>query len=105
MVLPILDRRGRTPFCHRLADLWKATGSESIERVPFLFLKRAVDPAAAGAIHEALSDPEIFQSVRWHYPEAFDAGDEESGALNQVPIALSIFASRRNSPPLPAVSG
>jgi hypothetical protein len=53
----------------------------SIERVPFLFLKRTVDPSAAGAIHEALSDPEIFRSVRWHYPEAFDAGDEESGAL------------------------
>jgi hypothetical protein len=54
----------------------------SIERVPFLFLKRSVDPSAAAAIHDALSDSEIFQQVRWHSADAFDAGDEESAAAS-----------------------
>jgi hypothetical protein len=54
----------------------------SIERVPFLLLKRDVETAAAVAISEALSDSEIFQSVRWHYGDLFDSGDEESGTPN-----------------------
>jgi hypothetical protein len=52
----------------------------SIERVPFLFLKRTADPAAADAIYEALSDASIFQSLRWHFAEVFDAGNEEDGS-------------------------
>jgi hypothetical protein len=52
----------------------------SIERVPFVFLKRKVDPAAATAVHAALADAEIFRSVRWHYAEVFDGGDEEKGS-------------------------
>jgi hypothetical protein len=51
----------------------------SIERVPFLFLKRSVDKAAALAIHEALSDTEIFRSLRWHHADVFDSGNEEAG--------------------------
>jgi hypothetical protein len=53
----------------------------SIERVPFLFLKRPADREASIAIHAALADPEVFQNVRWHDAEAFDAGHEgESSA-------------------------
>jgi hypothetical protein len=51
----------------------------SIERVPFLFVKRAVDPEAALAIDAALADEEIFGKVRWHYGDQFDAGEEELG--------------------------
>ncbi|HYP06961.1 MAG TPA: hypothetical protein VER03_12085 [Bryobacteraceae bacterium] len=54
----------------------------SIERVPFLLLKRSVDLAAAQAIQDALEDREIFQSLRWHFAEVFDSGDEESGATS-----------------------
>lgn len=51
----------------------------SIERVPFLFLKRDVDPEAPKAINQAIADREIFQSVRWHDAHAFDSGEEDSG--------------------------
>jgi hypothetical protein len=51
----------------------------SIERVPFLLMKRAVDPQAALAIDAALADQEVFQKVRWHHEEQFDAGEEELG--------------------------
>lgn len=50
----------------------------AIERVPFLFLKRSVDPEAAVAIHQSLADREVFESVRWHYADIFDTGDEDS---------------------------
>jgi hypothetical protein len=51
----------------------------SIERVPFLFVKRAVDPEAAFAIDATLVDDEIFREVRWHFGDQFDTGDEELG--------------------------
>jgi hypothetical protein len=49
----------------------------SIERVPFLFLKRPADRDATLAIHAALADREVFQNVRWHNGDTFDAGREE----------------------------
>jgi hypothetical protein len=52
----------------------------SIERVPFLFVKRPVDSEAPLAIDAALSDSGIFQKVLWHYGEQFDAGEEELGS-------------------------
>ena len=51
----------------------------SIERVPFLLIKRGVDPEAPLAIDAALSNDAKFQNVRWHYSEQFDAGEEEFG--------------------------
>jgi hypothetical protein len=51
----------------------------SIERVPFLFVKRTVDPEASLAIASALRDETVFQQVRWHFGEHFDAGEEELG--------------------------
>jgi hypothetical protein len=51
----------------------------SIERVPFLFVKRAVDPEAPVAIDSVLANDEVFQKVRWHHGEQFDAGEEELG--------------------------
>ena len=52
----------------------------AIERVPWLFLKREVDPDAARAIQLALSDSQIFRNVRWHVASDFDAGDEQHGS-------------------------
>jgi hypothetical protein len=54
----------------------------SIERVPFLFVKRAVDPEAPVAIAAALSDGAVFQQVRWHYGEQFDSGEEDLGVAH-----------------------
>jgi hypothetical protein len=49
----------------------------SIERIPFLFLKRPVDRDASLALHAALADGEVFHDVRWHDADAFDAGRED----------------------------
>lgn len=54
----------------------------SIERIPFLFFSRKIDPQAPAAIHGVLADESIFRNVRWHLAEEFDAGKEERGAFH-----------------------
>ena len=49
----------------------------SLERVPFLFLKRPVEREASEAIQAALADRDVFQNVRWHDADAFDGGRED----------------------------
>ena len=49
----------------------------SIERVPFLMFRRPVDSGAVQAIDAALSDREIFENVRWHNADEFDAEEQQ----------------------------
>jgi len=48
----------------------------SIERVPFLLFRRGVDPEAVEAIDSVLGNTALFENVKWHNAEEFDAAEK-----------------------------